>query len=176
MWSERARGGNSALKSLIIKMRRPDAKASTPPRMKTKGAAAIKHVVLLLMENRPFDHFFGFAQPFLPNKIDGLTGKECFPTHGGGLVEPKTVHAATADPDHPLDTKIQIMYNTFGHEDKYVSFADTVVVVILCAALAQALDRFPGLIRTTTCARGPAPRRPRAAAPPAPRLRRPPAR
>ena len=51
-----------------------------PAHAKTPGAAAIQHVVLLLMENRPFDHFYGFAQPVLTGKIDGLSGKECFPT------------------------------------------------------------------------------------------------
>ena len=50
---------------------------------KTPGAAAIEHVVLLLMENRPFDQFYGFAQPVLKGKIDGLTGNECFPTRAG---------------------------------------------------------------------------------------------
>ena len=90
--------------------------------MKTTGAAAIKHVVLLLMENRPFDHFFGFAQPFLPNKIDGLTGKECFPTRQASAMP---TPLATAAPTHPLDGLTKIMYNTFGHEDKFVSFAST---------------------------------------------------
>ena len=87
---------------------------------KTTGAAAVKHVVLLLMENRPFDHFFGFAQPFLPNKIDGLTGKECFPTRQASAMP---TPLATAAPTHPLDGLTKIMYNTFGHEDKFVSFA-----------------------------------------------------
>jgi phospholipase C len=40
--------------------------------------ADIRHVVLLLMENRPFDMYFGFAQKELPG-IDGLTGKESNP-------------------------------------------------------------------------------------------------
>lgn len=43
----------------------------------------IEHVILLLMENRPFDHFYGFAQPHLTEKIDGLTGKECVPSVAG---------------------------------------------------------------------------------------------
>jgi hypothetical protein len=47
---------------------------------KTPAQTQIEHVVLLLMENRPFDMFYGFAQPYLTNTIDGLTGKECFPT------------------------------------------------------------------------------------------------
>jgi phospholipase C len=38
------------------------------------SAATIEHVVLLVMENRPFDFFFGFAD--LPGS-NGLTGKEC---------------------------------------------------------------------------------------------------
>ena len=38
----------------------------------------IRHVVLLTMENRPFDHYFGFAQTALPG-IDGLTGNESNP-------------------------------------------------------------------------------------------------
>ena len=36
---------------------------------------SIRTPLLLLMENRPFDHFFGFHQKELPG-IDGLTGNE----------------------------------------------------------------------------------------------------
>uniref|UniRef100_A0A0G4F4P6 Uncharacterized protein n=1 Tax=Chromera velia CCMP2878 TaxID=1169474 RepID=A0A0G4F4P6_9ALVE len=36
---------------------------------------AVDHVVVLVMENRPFDHFFGFSQSELPG-IDGLNGDE----------------------------------------------------------------------------------------------------
>ena len=36
----------------------------------------IEHVVLLLMENRPFDHFYGFAEKELPG-INGLTDDVC---------------------------------------------------------------------------------------------------
>ena len=64
------------------------------------------------MENRPFDQFYGFAQPELVNKIDGLTGNECFPRR-----------AFESSPDHPLDGKTQIMYNIYDKEDKYVAFA-----------------------------------------------------
>ena len=66
---------------------------------------AIEHVVLLLMENRPFDHFYGFAQPHLTEKIDGLTGKECVPSVAGSnalrefLAKPRPVSNDDDDGD-----------------------------------------------------------------------------
>lgn len=42
------------------------------------GAQKVEHVVLLLMENRAFDHVFGFATSDLPG-IDGLDGTESNP-------------------------------------------------------------------------------------------------
>ena len=48
----------------------------------------IEHVVLLLMENRPFDHFYGWAQPELKHKIDGLDG-QCVPTSPDRSFYPK---------------------------------------------------------------------------------------
>jgi len=39
------------------------------------GLDNLKHIVVLMMENRSFDHMLGFAQtPAWP--IDGLTGNE----------------------------------------------------------------------------------------------------
>lgn len=43
--------------------------------MTMASAFEVEHVVVLVMENRPFDHFFGFAQEQLPG-IDGLSGNE----------------------------------------------------------------------------------------------------
>ena len=56
------------------------ASARGVPTQKSAAQKAIEHVVVLVMENRPFDQFYGFAQPVLTGKIDGLTGEECFPT------------------------------------------------------------------------------------------------
>ena len=55
-------------------------------------AAQIKHLVVLMMENRSFDHLLGF----LPG-VNGLTGAETNPTSPGGpLVQvsrnARTVH------------------------------------------------------------------------------------
>lgn len=44
----------------------------------TVGGHKIEHVVVLVMENRPFDHFFGLAGEELPG-IDGLNGSESSP-------------------------------------------------------------------------------------------------
>ena len=97
--------------------------------MKTAGASAIEHVVLLLMENRPFDQFYGFAQPELKGKIDGLSGKECFPRQRRNIRSSAGAHVAATGHSHPLDGKTQIMFNIFdkdpgGPEDKWVSFAE----------------------------------------------------
>ena len=49
----------------------------------------IEHFLVLVMENRPFDHFYGFASSQLGD-IDGLTGEECMPydpTDPGGESE-----------------------------------------------------------------------------------------
>mmetsp|Transcript_54829 Transcript_54829/g.164073 ORF Transcript_54829/g.164073 Transcript_54829/m.164073 type:complete len:115 (-) Transcript_54829:116-460(-) len=42
------------------------------------AAQKVEHVVLLVMENRAFDHVFGFATAELPG-IDGLDGTESNP-------------------------------------------------------------------------------------------------
>ena len=65
---------------------------------KTTGAIAIEHVVLLLMENRPFDQFYGFAQPELTGNIDGLTGEIA-----AGQEEMQTLAAAIDDKTPALD-------------------------------------------------------------------------
>jgi len=48
----------------------------------SQSSPQIDHVVLLLMENQPFDKFFGFMQEELPG-IEGLTGNECFDDGSG---------------------------------------------------------------------------------------------
>ena len=54
------------------------------------AASKVDHVVLLVMENRPYDHFFGWTD--LPG-ADGLNGTECNyknvsdPSQGQGCVQ-----------------------------------------------------------------------------------------
>ena len=43
------------------------------------GLDSLKHVVVLMMENRSFDHLLGSLKAVDP-RIDGLTGDEAIPT------------------------------------------------------------------------------------------------
>ena len=80
----------------------------------------IKHVVCLMMENRSFDHMFGFMQS--PDyKIDGLTGNETNPDSQGEPVKVTddapisggyTFGPLLADPGHHFpDVTMQIFSN-----------------------------------------------------------------
>ena len=81
------------------------------------ATAKIQNLVVLMMENRSFDHMFGFMMsPDYP--IDGLTGDESNPD-SAGVVIPVTSDARasgdlTPDPGHHyLDVNMQI----FGQND-----------------------------------------------------------
>lgn len=78
----------------------------------------IKHIVCLMMENRSFDHMFGFLQS--PTyKIDGLTGTELNPDSRGTAVQVTRDAAVsgelTPDPGHHFpDVNYQIFGNYQG--------------------------------------------------------------
>lgn len=75
-----------------------------PPKQKQQGLSfsdKIKYVVVLMEENRSFDHFFGWYPG-----ADGLTGNEfnyvnqSDPTKGKIFVDKNAKYAAPCDPDH----------------------------------------------------------------------------
>ena len=74
-----------------------------PPRLQ-----AIQNIVVLMMENRSFDHLLGWLRAINP-KIAGLTGNESnFPAPPGPLppaitVGPATSFAMPFDPGHEFD-------------------------------------------------------------------------
>ncbi|MGI8743114.1 MAG: alkaline phosphatase family protein [Bryobacteraceae bacterium] len=78
----------------------------------------IKHLVVLMMENRSFDHMFGFlAGPGYP--IDGLTGNESNPDSQGQNVTVSRDAAIsgelTPDPGHHFpDVNFQLFSNFLG--------------------------------------------------------------
>jgi phospholipase C len=55
---------------IIILLKKKTTSSST----KNSFLGKIKHVIVLMLENRSFDHFFGFSKPDL--FVNGLTGKE----------------------------------------------------------------------------------------------------
>ena len=73
------------------------------------GDSPIKHIVVLMQENRSFDHLLGFMMrggPFGDERVDGLTGKECNPKNisdpnsGKVCVNDQAKDSCPYDPDH----------------------------------------------------------------------------
>ena len=73
----------------------------------TEGLANLKHIVVLMMENRPFDHLLGGLSLVVENgvkkypKINGLTGNESNPDTQGAIVkvQPNAKFQSQLDPD-----------------------------------------------------------------------------
>jgi len=80
------------------------ARAPPPPPIIPKGK--IKHVVVLLEENRSFDHLFGHNKQLLKNGANVLKGTESIPKNlsepQGARVKPfdGAPYVATIDPNH----------------------------------------------------------------------------
>jgi phospholipase C len=64
------------------------------------GLDSLKHVVVLMMENRSFDHLLGSLKAVDP-RIDGLTGVESNPDTTGALIKvsPQAQYQSQLDPD-----------------------------------------------------------------------------
>lgn len=67
------------------------------------GLDSLKHIVVLMMENRSFDHMLGSLQAVNPN-IDGVTDQLSNLDTNGNLVRPQPLAAFQGqldpDPDH----------------------------------------------------------------------------
>src|ERR1700732_4603219 len=68
--------------------------------MPPAGLDNLKHIVVLMMENRSFDHMLGGLMKQYP-KVNGLTGNESNPdTEGATIrVQPKAEFQSQLDPD-----------------------------------------------------------------------------
>lgn len=68
-----------------------------------QGLDKLKHIVVLMMENRSFDHMLGALRARNP-KINGLTGNESNPDPNGAIVKvqasAKFQGQLESDPDH----------------------------------------------------------------------------
>src|ERR1043166_8201793 len=82
-------------------------------------AANIKHLIVLMLENRPCDHMPGFIKS-ATYKIDGLTGKESNPAdpfHASAQfkVSASADYILAIDPGHALaDVNVQLFANPGG--------------------------------------------------------------
>ncbi|MGH9120362.1 MAG: alkaline phosphatase family protein, partial [Acidimicrobiales bacterium] len=67
------------------------------------GLEAIDHVVVLMLENRSFDHMLGYLDTAAGNKspagdaYEGLTGSESCPATGGSAVTVYEITSGTPD-------------------------------------------------------------------------------
>ena len=77
--------------------------------MMPPGLDALRHIVVVMMENRSFDHMLGALKAQNP-AIDGLTGNESNPDTNGNAVKVQPLAEFQSqldpDPDHhfPLST------------------------------------------------------------------------
>jgi len=90
----------------------------------TRAFDEIKHVVVLMLENRSFDHLFGFqGQDFSPQPFEGLTGTEAVPEDPGQSASPAVpvvrvdtpaIRWTEVDPGHEFrDVRLQL----YGSEE-----------------------------------------------------------
>jgi len=82
----------------------------------SQGADSLRHVDVLMMENRPFEHMLGALEAQDP-RIDGLTGKESNPDTAGASVpvQPLAEFQSQLDPDpghHFPDVNTQLFYGS----------------------------------------------------------------
>jgi phospholipase C len=80
------------------------------------GIQSLQHVVVLMMENRSFDHMLGALMKTNP-RIDGLTGNESNPDTTGAMVtvQPLAQYQSQLDPDpnhHFAAVNLQIFNDT----------------------------------------------------------------
>jgi phospholipase C len=106
--------GNTGVKGSTGVTHQPPPPPSSPP----VGASPIKHIFVLMMENRSYDHFLGFSgitgtdtQTGQPTTAEGLTGGEanCYTIQTGTTVvipgQPKTGPPATSHPQGVMKLK-----------------------------------------------------------------------
>lgn len=80
------------------------------------NSGKIRHIVLLIEENRSFDHMFGFRQG-----VHGLNGTESnpidptYPSKGRVFVSADAPDVALCDPDHNLPPTTWKIYGPEGH-------------------------------------------------------------
>lgn len=78
----------------------------------SKGQDKLKHIVVLMMENRSFDHMLGGLKS-VDGRINGLIGNETNPDNDGNLISVQPLadyqDQLNKDPDHHFPgTDVQI--------------------------------------------------------------------
>ena len=83
------------------------------------AAHEIEHVVVMMLENRAFDHMLGFMKrggPFGDTRVDGLTGSECNwknlsdPSKGKICVNDAALDVCPYDPNHSFSATTERIF------------------------------------------------------------------
>lgn len=111
-----------------------------------KPAGPVKTIVLLVMENRSFDHFVGLMKKLNPN-IDGLTGIEDNPINPADPNAPRIKISDMAefvdpDPGHEFEQVAEQIYGTLANVNNVNLNQPT-----MDGFVAQAESVMPGLSR-----------------------------
>ena len=86
------------------------------------GGYPIKYYVVLMLENRSFDHMLGFLKRFNPN-INGLTGTESNPLNpadpsaGSITVSDDAEYVTSVDPSHSVDGTTMQLWGVGGPKE-----------------------------------------------------------
>ena len=83
--------------------------------------ASIDHIVVIMMENRSFDHYFGGLSLAEGLPVDGLTGAETNPTLLGDPVGCSTRTDWVHDEDPPHSGTPRMRSSTLGANDGFVT-------------------------------------------------------
>jgi len=90
------------------------------------GLKEINHIVILMLENRSFDHMFGYLRLKANRKdVDGLTGKETndYPKGTPHQPQPLLETSFSPDPHHDWDNvKVQIDNNNGGFIQDFATY------------------------------------------------------
>jgi phospholipase C len=95
------------LPPLLAQTQKPGRQEEKGERAMSKGLDGLKHIVVLMMENRSFDHMLGALRLVMENgqkkypRINGLTGNESNPDTKGVIVkvQPNAQFQSQLDPD-----------------------------------------------------------------------------
>jgi phospholipase C len=83
-----AGAAGAAVLALLVwrRLRRPSPR-QLPPMLPDPRLNGIDHFVVLMMENRSFDHYFGARSLVEGRAVEGLAGSEANPDEGGAAIQ-----------------------------------------------------------------------------------------
>ncbi|KAL8167100.1 hypothetical protein V2J09_008599 [Rumex salicifolius] len=97
------------------------------------AATPIKNVVVLVLENRSFDHMLGWMRKSVNPSVNGLTGNECNPVSSGSRPVCVTDDAVYVDPDpgHSFEAVSQQVFGSGSSVPTMTGFVEQALSISL---------------------------------------------